>query len=150
MASRTRQIDERAIIASGSPALDQLCPDLVHWPELWKIEDNDLAIGQRIVDCIQPFLIDPQQQALAGKTLARHRDHLQMLGGEVIRRYHDEPDLAKQLVSDLLLHFIDDDGGPLIWPRISESAQHAFDATCRKLYRFLNQQKTAGKRKSTH
>jgi hypothetical protein len=134
-------MDELTIIPSGSPALDKLCPDLVNWPELWKIEDNDVAIGQRIVDSIQPFLIDLQQHGLAHKTLARHRDHLQMLGGEIIRRRHDNPDLVKQLISDPLLHFIEDDGGPLIWPRITECAQNAFDATCRKLYRFLNQQK---------
>ena len=39
------------------------------------------------------------------------------------------------------LDLIEEDGGPLIWPRITESAQNAFDATCRKLYRFLNQRR---------
>jgi hypothetical protein len=32
---------------------------------------------------------------------------------------------------------IADEGGPLIWPRISETEQKAFDTTSRKLYRFL-------------
>jgi hypothetical protein len=39
----------------------------------------------------------------------------------------------------LLFNFIEEEGGPLIWPRISESGQNSFDATCRKLYRFLQQ-----------
>lgn len=135
-------MDERTIIQTGGAALDKLCPDLANWPELWKVEHSDVAIGQRIVDSIHPFLIDLLQHGLADKTLARHRDHLQMLGGEIIRRRHDNPDLAKQPVRDLLLNLIEEDAGPLIWPRITESAQNAFDATCRKLYQFLNQQKS--------
>ena len=141
MAVKRRRMDERTIIQRGGAGLDKLCPDLANWPELWKIEHNDVAIGQRIIDSIEPFLIDLLQHGLADKTLARHRDHLQMLGGEIIRRRYDNPDLAKQSVQDLLFNLIDEDGGPLIWPRITESAQNAFDATCRKLYRFLNQQR---------
>jgi len=38
----------------------------------------------------------------------------------------------------LLDKLIEEDGGPLIWPAISESEQNAFDATCRKLYQYLN------------
>ena len=60
-----------------------------------------------------------------------------MLGGEIIRRRHVDAELYKQSVKVLLFNLIEEDGGPLIWPRISESQQNAFDATCRKLYRFL-------------
>lgn len=134
-------MDKRTIIPAVSITLDKLCPDWASWPELWAVEHADLAIGQRIIESLQPFLVDLLQQGLANKTLARHRDHLQMLGGEIIRRCHDDPDLAKQSVHELLINFIEEDGGPLIWPRITESEQNAFDATCRKLYRFLNQQK---------
>ena len=134
--SRGRQKDVIAIIPPGNTTLDKLCPDLVNWPELWAIEHDDVAIGRRIVDFIRPFLIDLLQHALTDKTLARHRDHLQMLGGEIIRRRHDPLELAKQPVDELLLNLIEEDGGPLIWPRITESAQNAFDSTCRKLYRF--------------
>ena len=133
-------MDERTIIPDGSTPLGKFCPDLANWPELWAIEHGDLAIGQRIVKSIQPFLLDLLQQSLTDKTLARHRDHLQMLGGEIIRRRYEDTDLAKQSACELLLNLVDDDGGPLMWPRITESAQNAFDATCRKLYRFLIQQ----------
>jgi hypothetical protein len=101
-----------------------------------------VAIGHSIVASIRPFLLDLLQHGLADKTRARHRDHLQMLGGEIIRRCQDDPYLAKQTARDLLLSHIEEDGGPLIWPRITESAQNSFDATCRKLYRFLNQEKS--------
>jgi hypothetical protein len=75
--------------------------------------------------------------------LRRHRDHIRMLGGEIIRRRHDDPDLCKQSIKNLLFHLIEEEGGPLIWPRITESEQNSFDATCRKLYRFLHQGRVA-------
>jgi hypothetical protein len=134
-------MDQVTIIPAGHTTLESLCSDLATWPALWEVEHSDLPIGQCIVEAIQPFLIDLLHQGLADKTLARHRDHLQMLGGEIIRRCHDHPDLAKQSARDMLFNLVDDDGGPLIWPTITESAQNAFDATCRKLHRFLNQQK---------
>jgi hypothetical protein len=144
MVSKHRQLDESMIMPMGSAALDQLCPDLGNWPELWAVEHTDLVIGQSIVDSIRPFLLDLLHHGLAVKTLARHRDHLQMLGGEIIRRRYDDPKLTKQPVHDLLFNLVEENGGPLIWPRITESAQNSFDATCRKLYRFLNQQRTGG------
>ena len=134
-------MDEGTIIPARSTTLDKLCTDLANWPQLWAIEHSDVTIGQRIVESIQPFLIDLLQQELADKTLTRHRDHLQMLGGEIIRRRQTDPDLAKQPARELLFNLVAEDGGPLIWPSITESAQNAFDATCRKLYRFLNEQK---------
>jgi hypothetical protein len=69
----------------------------------------------------------------------RHRDHLWMLGGEIIRRRHEDADLATQPLKGLLFNLIEEEGGPLIWPRITETSQKSFDTTCRKLYRFLQQ-----------
>ena len=134
-------MDKGTIIPAWSVALDKLRTDLANWPNIWAVQHSDVVIGHRIVESVQPFLVDLLQQGLADKTLARHLDHLQMLGGEIIRRRQNDPDLAKQPVGGMLLNFVEEDGGPLIWPRITESAQNAFDATCRKLHRFLNQQK---------
>ena len=64
-----------------------------------------------------------------------------MLGREIIRRTYEDPGVAKQPAYDLFMNFIEEEGGPLTWPSITESAQNAFDATCRKLYGFLDQQK---------
>jgi hypothetical protein len=137
MVSKRRGVDA-VIIPVECAVLDKFCADLSSWPRLWKIEPADIAIGERIVEIVRPFLLDLLHHGLADKTLARHRDHIEMLGGEIIRRHHDRP--AKRPVRELMLNLIDAEGGPLIWPRITESAQDAFDATCRKLYRFLQQQ----------
>ena len=141
MAAKRRRVDNGPIIPAAAPTLEQLCPDLANWPKTWAYESGDIAIDQRIIEFIEPFLIDLLQHGLAHKTLTRHRDHIWMLGGEIIRRRHDDPDLAMRSVHDVLHNLIEEDGGPLIWPRIAESEQKAFDATCRKLYRFLNQKK---------
>ena len=136
-------VDKAAIISAKAASLEQLCPDLSDWPALWKVEQTDVVIGERFVEIVRPFLLDLLHHGLANKTLARHRDHVQMLGGEIIRRHHDDPSLAKRPVRDVMLDLIDDESGPLIWPRITESAQNAFDATCRRLYRFMQQQNTS-------
>ena len=126
-----------ALIIAAADALANLCPDLEEWPQRWAGEPSDLALGKRILACFRPFLLHLLGQGLARPTLRRHRDHLWMLGGEIIRRCYDEPELRHRSAAKILLRFIDDDCGPLIWPKISEQQQNAFDATCRKLYQFL-------------
>jgi len=84
-----------------------------------------------------PFLLHLLDQRLPKATLRRHRDNLWTLGGELIRCRYDDDDLAKTHVKDALRQLARDDGGPLMWPRISESEQDSLDATCRKLNRFL-------------
>ena len=117
--------------------LGQACPDLDDWPGSWHVEPADIAIGQQIVAVFTPFLLHLLDQGLAKATVHRHRDKLWALGGELIRRRYDDDELAGQDVTDAIAQLIEGDGGPLIWPRITESEQDALDATCRKLNRFL-------------
>ena len=124
--------------AAQAAALTEYCPDLVQWPQRWQFEEHDLVAGQRIVEFISPFLLHLLGECLATKTLHRHRDHLAMLGGELIRRRYDDAALKKMPVSKAIAELIEEEGGPLIWPRISEAEQNSFDATCRKLYKYLN------------
>lgn len=134
-----RIIDAAPIMprAAHAEALAQLCPDLESWPQRWRYEDSDIALGERLVECFTPFLLYLLEQGLAAKTLTRHRDHLWMLGGEIVRRLHEEPRLRSRSITKVLLQFMDPECGPLIWPRITQQQQDSFDATCRKLYQFL-------------
>ena len=141
MGGKRQRKDEGTIIAAQPAVIDELRATLSRWPELWKVEDSDVEFGRRLTESLEPFLLDLVQQGLADKTFARHRDHIEMLGGEIIRRRYDDADLAKQPINELLSNLIDEEGGPLIWPRITETAQRAFDATSRKLYRSLQQRK---------
>ena len=78
---------------------------------------------------------------LSGKTLRKHRDNLWLLGGELISDLHETPRLRKQPMEQVVLATLDDEGGPLISHSPSEHQQRSFDATCRKLYRFLQEGK---------
>jgi hypothetical protein len=74
---------------------------------------------------------------LAAKTLRRHRDRLWLLGGDLIRGRYDDVKLKKMPVDKAIAEIINEERGPLIWPRITEAEQNAFDASCRKFYKFL-------------
>lgn len=123
--------------APAFASLADFCPDLGEWPQRWCFDDGDLEPGQRILAALEPYLRDLLARGLSRKTLHNHRDNLWLLGGELIRRLHDEPALRRRPVADLLDRFLEEDGGPLIYPRISETAQRSFDRTCAKLYAFI-------------
>ncbi len=119
------------------PSLVAYCPDLGEWPQRWRYEDRDLIPGQALIDAFTPFLLHLLDSTLTRKTLRRHRDNLWLLGGEIIRKIQQEPELRKQPVAATLLDAIDDDVGPLLYPPATEEDQRSFDATCRKLRVFL-------------
>ncbi len=119
-------------------ALAKYCPDLATWPERWQFDQHDIAPGQDIVEFFKPFLVHLIAQKLAAKTVKRHRDNLWLLGGELIRRRYDEPTLKRMPAQQAISQLISPDGGPLIWPRITEADQDSLNGTCRKLNTFLN------------
>ena len=126
------------------------CPDLEDWPRRWQCEAADLAAGTAIVATFKLFLLDLLRRKASKTTFNRDRGNLWQVGGEIIRRRHDDPDLKRLPIDQLIRLLVEEDGGPLIWPLISEAEQNAIDATCRKLYRFLNQSTAAERPKSTH
>lgn len=121
------------------PTLQAYCPDLLEWPQRWRIEARDLVPGEALLELFTPFLEHLRvHSGLARKTLRRHRDNLWMLGGDLIRRLHEEPALRKRPVRDTLLELLDDDeGAPLIYPPLTEEDQRSVDSTGRKLNAFL-------------
>ena len=147
MSSKSQKMGKAPINAdeASAQALARYCPDLENWAQSWCCEERDLVPGQRIVAFLKPFLLHLLHQGLTAKTLRKHRDHLWMLGGEVIRRRHENSNLRRVAVERATFALIQGDGGPLIWPPISELEQDAFDATCRKLYRFFTGIKSSDK-----
>ena len=123
--------------------LRQACPDLDDWPGSWHVEPADIIVGQQIVRVLTPFLLHLLDQGLAKATVRRHRDKLWLLGAELIRCRYDDDELARQDVRDAIGQLIGRDGGPLMWPRITESEQDSLDATCRKLNRFMSESAAA-------
>jgi hypothetical protein len=139
MVRRRQQVDAQGIVPSEDAALlRQACPDLDEWPLRWQCEAADLAPGAAIVATFKPFLLDLLRRKVSKTTFNRDRSNLWQVGGEIIRRRYDNHDLKRLSVDQLVRQMVEEDGGPLLWPRISETEQNAIDATCRKLYRFLN------------
>jgi hypothetical protein len=139
MSGKRQKVDKVEIVADkdAARALLDYCPDIEEWPKRWSYEESDLAPGHLIVEFFKPFLLHLLTKKLATSTLRRHRDHLWMLGGEVIRRRQEDSQLCKLPVEKVAFELLEEDGGPLIWPRITEQEQDSFDASCRKFYRFL-------------
>jgi hypothetical protein len=124
---------------AGDSELAAYCPDLDEWPSIWRYEARDVAPGRELVACLKPFLRHLLSLDLSRKTLNRHRDNLWLLGSELIRGLHDAPGTRRRPVPELVLAAVEEEGGPLIRGG-TEEEQRSFDATCRKLYRFLQTQ----------
>jgi hypothetical protein len=114
------------------------CRDLDNWPRSWMGLEKDVPPGEALVVCFRPFIEHLAASNLSPKTIRRHVDNLWALGGEIIRDLHYDPSLRKRAADRLLRHAIHEDGGPLVHNG-SEEEQRSFDATCRKLHRFLAQ-----------
>jgi hypothetical protein len=102
--------------------------------------EKDLAPGQKLVDCLRPFLEHLAGSDLSPKTIQKHVDNLWALGGEIIRGLNENPSLRRKPIERILDDKIDDEGGPLVYAMESEEPmQRSFDSTCRKLQRFRHQ-----------
>jgi hypothetical protein len=112
--------------------------DLDNWPRSWMGLEKDLPPGEELVVCFRPFIQHLASSSLSSKTIRRHVDNLWILGGEIIRDLNYSPALRKVAAQRLLREAVHADGGPLIHNG-SEEEQHSFDATCRKLHRFLSE-----------
>jgi hypothetical protein len=114
--------------------------DMNDWPRRWAGDGSDLPIGGRIVQIMHSFLLAMMEEGLASTTIKRHLDNLWLLGGEIIGRIHEDRKLKKSSGNELLLQFVDEEGGPLSKHLATEEEQKPFDGTCRKFYRFLNKE----------
>jgi hypothetical protein len=95
-----------------------------------------------MVEYFKPFLRDLLTLGLSRTTLRRHRNNIWVLGGEVVRRLQMDSRLRRRPVEQVVLDLIGEDGGPLLSHHESEAEQRAFDATCRRLFRFLTEPAT--------
>jgi hypothetical protein len=111
--------------------------DIDHWSHRWGVNAGDVRTGQRLLDVFKPFLFALLEQRLSRKTLLQHRDNVCALGEHIVHRARQQSQLRRRVIQPVLLAFLDDDGGPLIYSPASSPAQRAFDSTCIKLRRFL-------------
>lgn len=101
---------------------------------------KDIAPGEKMVACFQLFILHLAGLELSRKTVRKHVDNLWVLGGELIRDLNETPSLRKRPIEDLLFEAVED-GGFLPHHHDSEEQLRSFESTCRKLRRFLEQQR---------
>jgi hypothetical protein len=118
--------------------------DFNDWPSKWAEGDDDLKIGEGMLDSFAVFIKSLIASGLAKQTIKNHMSNLDLLGNEIIRRLNDGDAAYRKLATNvLILKYIDDETGPLLpfWDpnhRIELAHHMAFDATCRKLYKFIS------------
>ncbi len=106
------------------------------WPNSWAGSAADIPVGEALVAELRPFIRHLYDRNLSPKTIRRHLDNSWMIGGEIIRDVVHQPKRRHTHPRQLLLDAIDLGEAPLVWDA-SEKEQRSFDATARKLLRFL-------------
>lgn len=115
---------------------EKLWTDFYEWPQRWAGTPKDVAYGKGILEIYKPFV----QELLIRhslKTVKRHLDNLWLLGGELIRAIHMGPEDRARTPMELLLDNIDETGGPSCRHLDTAEEFGSYDATCKKLFRFL-------------
>ena len=119
--------------------LEALKKDMERWPKSWAGTDSDVRVGKEIVEVMRPFVVSIVADQLAYTTINRHMNGLWLLGGEIIYRVNMDPELRSMNGKRLMREFVSEEGGPISRHLSTEDEQRAFDATCKKLYRFMCQ-----------
>lgn len=138
MISRAKTFSVNRAPQPAAEDISFYCRDLNGWPRSWMGMEKDLPPGEQLLAAFRPFLDYLAASDLSRKTIRRHIDNLWLLGGEIIRDLYDDPSRRKLTAQWLLRDTVHADGGPLVHHG-AEDEQRSFDATCRKLHRFLNQ-----------
>ena len=115
---------------------DTLVALLEEWPKSWAGLEDDEAPGRKLLVQLRPFIMGLIEQGLSAKTVRRHLDNLWAIGGEVVRRFNDEPHLRHEPARQLLLDAVEMGEAPL-FPHATEADRPSADTTARKLLKFL-------------
>lgn len=120
--------------------IEKMWADFHEWPERWKGFSEDVPYGEGIIEIYKPF-VEELLARYSPQTVNRHMDNLWLLGGELIRKINMNPELRKNAPMDLLLDNVDETGGPYCGHLDTEEQMRAYEATCRKLFKFLQERK---------
>ena len=131
----------KAGASKSSLTIETICPDFQEWPDSWKGEDNDVPFGEGLIEAFRPFIQSLIDAGWTKKTIRNHIDNLWLLGGEIIREVNTFNEYRRMNPRQKLLETIGPEGGPYCRHLDSEEESRSFDATCRKLYKYLMEEK---------
>jgi len=106
------------------------------WPNSWAGSDTDIPIGNSLVAEMRPFIVHLCSLGLVRSTVRNHLDNCWAIGGEIIRDVVMQSGSRRLPPKQLLLDAIASGDAPLVYG-VSEEEQRDFDATARKLWKFL-------------
>ncbi len=105
-------------------------------------DSDDLPTGNLALSVFIQYFIHLMEKGRTRSTIKKHGDYLWALGGEIIRDT-SESGLDQNLSAiDLVLGYVDSQGGPYWRHADSEDDQRQYDSVCRSLYRFLYKTQT--------
>ncbi|KEQ18703.1 hypothetical protein [Endozoicomonas numazuensis] len=114
------------------------------WPREWNCSDEDEKLSKELTSIFKGFLTMLKESNLSEKTIRRHKSSCHALGGYIISEifgYEHDIELAELPPKEILNNYITQYEGPLIYPQ-HETWQKEIDSTCKKLFKFINQQRT--------
>ncbi len=120
--------------------LCQYCKTIPEWPKSWAIANQDTAIGHAIVKELVAFLVDRIQKGRAESTIKMYAGYLWALGGELIRQINYSDVERKLSAKQLILKYVNAEGGPY-WRHARDELDHEkYDSVCKGLYKFMTNQ----------
>ncbi|THD11284.1 hypothetical protein B1806_03970 [Metallibacterium scheffleri] len=115
---------------------------MLDWPVNWADDESLVPLGRILSAVFRDFMNDLIAGGASRTTLRRHRGELFNLGYECLRAVSTGQLPGNDGAWSILESLIDDCGGPLLSSRFaSESDQRVFDATCRKLHKWIGSRK---------
>ncbi len=115
---------------------EDICPDYPEWPKRWEGVPEDVSYGETLIKGMRPFIEHLIAKELAKKTIRRHMDNLWLLGGEIIREVSMDEEYNVP-AAEKLRESVDFEGGLYCRHLYTYAEQRSYDATCKKLHKFL-------------
>ncbi len=109
------------------------------WELDWNICEEDIALSRKIILIFEAYLQNMKDKGVSKTTFNRHKSSCNALGGYIIEQifnYDDNPFKGNETGHEMLLHYIDEHEGPLIF-QDNRLWQKELDATCIKLAKAL-------------
>ena len=122
---------------------EEYLKDFQEWPNHWSEVEEDIPYGRCLLSIFGEFVEFLSEAGLNTRTIRKHMDNLWLLGGEIIRDvnlYEEYEITPKQKLAGM----VDSSGGPFCRHLISGNEINSFDATCRKLHKYMHMKKKDG------
>jgi hypothetical protein len=106
------------------------------WPKNWSYDRASEAFGERLLVELTPFVELLEAHGYTKRTIDRHLGYLFLLGGEIVSQLAVDEEYDRD-AREVLLENIDEEGGPLCRHLHTDTELNQYDATCRKLHKFM-------------